>query len=315
MRSACLGLVAILAACYQPALQEGAPCGPGDTCPTGQECRAGTCFFTTTPADAPRGIDSNLLPDDAPIDAVVPYVPWGTPIENTSLEINGATNETDPTITANHLAVAISAVVTAGDTDIFVGARATPTAAFTVINAAPLNSASDEQCPELSADGTTIYFASNRSGQYDVYMSSFSSGNWGAPTVVAALSTRDDSNLAVSPDGLTAVVLDEGGAHKFYLHTRASTTATWGTGTRIPELEITTDIASPTITNNAATIYFHANPSRDIYVAHRNPNGTFTTPVAVAELNTAARDACPFVLQADDYMIFERAGDIFETTR
>ena len=92
MRSACLA--AILAACYQPALQEGAPCGPGDACPSGQECRAGTCFFTTTPADADRGIDSNLLPSP---DSSAPYVPWGTPVEITSLEINGAANETDPT--------------------------------------------------------------------------------------------------------------------------------------------------------------------------------------------------------------------------
>jgi hypothetical protein len=312
MRSVCLGLVAIVAACYQPALQEGAPCGPGDACPSGQECRAGTCFFTMTPPDADRGIDSNLLP---PPDTATPYVPWGTPIENTSLEISTATNETDPTISANHLVVALSAIVSAGDADIFIGTRAAPTDAFTVANASNLNSSSDEECPELSADGKTLYFTSNRSGQYDVYIAVESGGNWSPPAILPALSTHNDSNLAVSPDGLTAVVLDEGGAHKFYLHTRNTTLSPWGTGTRIPELEITTDIASPTITNDAATIYFHANPSRDIYTAHRNPDGSFSTPTAVSELNTPVRDACPFVLQADDYMIFERAGDIFESTR
>ena len=312
MRSVCL--VAILAACYQPALQEGAPCGPGDACPSGQECRAGTCFFTTTPADADRGIDSNLLP---PIDSATPYVPWGMPIENTSLEINGAANETDPTISANHLVVALAAVVTAGDQDIFIGTRASATDPFTVMNATALNSSSDEQCPELSADGKTLYFTSNRNnGQYDVFVSFESNGNWSPPALLPALSTRDDSNLAVSPDGLTAIVLDEGGTpHKFYLHTRATILSPWGAGTRIPELEITNDIASPTITNDAATIYFHAGATRDIYVSHRNPGGSFATPMPVTELNTAARDACPFVLQNDDYMLFERAGDIFESTR
>jgi hypothetical protein len=312
MRSVCLGLVAIVAACYQPALQEGAPCGPGDACPSGQECRAGTCFFTTTPADADRGIDSNLLP---PPDSATSYVPWGTPVEITSLEINGATDETDPTISANHLVVALSAVVSSGDADIFIGTRADVTEPFTVMNLSTINSASDEECPELSPDGKMLYFTSNRAGQYDVYVAIESGGVWSPPALIPSLSTHDDSNLAVSPDGLTAVVLDESATHKFYLHTRNTTLSPWGTGTRIPELEITDDIASPTITNGAATIYFHAKPSRDIYVAHRNPNGSFTTPTPVSELNTASRDACPFVLQADDYMIFERAGDIFESTR
>ena len=206
--------------------------------------------------------------------------------------------------------------MTAGDQDIFIGTRALPTDAFTVTNASTLNSSSDDQCPELSADGKTLYFTSDRSGQYDVYISFESNGNWSPPVTLPALSTRDDSNLALSPNGLTAVVLDQGGTtHKFYLHTRATTLSPWGTGTRIPELEITTDIASPTITNDAATIYFHAGATRDIYVSHRNPDGSFATPSPVSELNTAARDACPFVLQNDDYMIFERAGDIFESTR
>jgi Tol biopolymer transport system component len=242
-------------------------------------------------------------------------VPWGTPVEITSLEISSANNETDPTISANHLVVAISAEVSSGDTDIFIGTRADVTDGFTVANASSINSSSDEECPELSADGKTLYFTSNRSGQYDVYAAFESGGVWSPPAILPSLSTHDDSNLAVSPDGLTAVVLDESAANKFYLHTRNTTLSPWGMGTRIPEFEITDDIASPAITNGAATIYFHANPSRDIYVAHRNPGGSFSTPVPVAELNTSGRDACPFVLQADDYMIFERDGDIFESTR
>jgi hypothetical protein len=312
MRSVCIGLVAIFAACYQPALKEGAPCGMGDSCPSGQECRAGTCFFTTTPADATRGIDSNLLPE---IDAAVPYVPWGTAVENNSLEITGVTNETDPTISANHLVVALSGTVSAGDQDIFIGTRNAPTDAFTVSPATALNTGSEEECPELSADGKTIYFTSNRAGQYDVYISTESNGVWSPPMIVPALSTRDDSNIAVSPDGLTAIVLDEAATNVFYLHTRASTSSAWSGGTALPDLEITDDIASPSLTNNAETIYFHAGQPRDLYVAHRKPNNKFTTPVAISELNTTLRDACPFVLQADDYMIFDHDGDIYETTR
>lgn len=312
MRSVSVGLVAIFAACYQPTLQEGAPCGPGDTCPSGQECRVGTCFFTTTPADAgDTTIDSAT---DAPTDAPA-YVAWGVPIENTSLEITGATNESDPTISANRLVAAVSGTNATGDQDLYIGTRTATTDPFTAGAAVALNSTSNEQGPELSADGKTIYFASNRAGPWDIYISTESAGVWSPPTIVPALSTRDDVNLAVSPDGLVAVVVDATGTRKFYLHTRASTTAPWSAGTALPDLSITTDISSPSITNNASTIYFHAGATRDIYVARRKPNGTFHAPVPVVELNTGGRDACPFVLQSDNYMIFEREGDIFETTR
>jgi hypothetical protein len=36
----------------------------------------------------------------------------------------------------------------------------------------------------------------------------------------------------------------------------------------------------------------------------------------VTEINVLnVRDAAPFVIQTDDYMIFDRSGDIYETTR
>ena len=101
-----------------------------------------------------------------------------------------------------------------------------------------------------------------------------------------------------------------------YIQTRANTSATWGTGVAHNELNVSNDNAAPTITNGASTIYFHAGSPRDIYVSHRNPNGTFQAPTPVAELDGATtRDAAPFVVQTDDYMIFERESDIFETTR
>jgi hypothetical protein len=73
---------------------------------------------------------------------------------------------------------------------------------------------------------------------------------------------------------------------------------------------------APTITNGAQIVYFHAGTEREIYTSHRLPNGIFDVPTAVTELDaTGLRDAAPFVLQTDDYMIFERDYDIFETTR
>ena len=148
-----------------------------------------------------------------------------------------------------------------------------------------------------------------------VFSSFETSGTWSGPVVLPALSTRDDSNVAISPNGLTAIVVDTAADNHFYLHTRTTTLGPWSTGTLLPDFEITSDISSPTLTNNAAIVYFHAGATRDLYVTRRKPNGTFHAPVPVAELNTSSRDATPFVLQSDDYMIFERDGDILETTR
>lgn len=42
---------------------------------------------------------------------------------------------------------------------------------------------------------------------------------------------------------------------------------------------------------------------------------TYSTPVPVTDVNTTARDGCPFVPQANDVSYFERAGDLYSTSR
>lgn len=43
---------AMLVACYSPSPTPGAPCGPGDVCPSGLECRVGICVLPGGSADA-----------------------------------------------------------------------------------------------------------------------------------------------------------------------------------------------------------------------------------------------------------------------
>ncbi|NVB84522.1 MAG: hypothetical protein HOV81_39470 [Kofleriaceae bacterium] len=312
MRGSWAFAAVLVAACYQPAPSPGAPCGPEDSCPSGQECRGGYCFAVGTPADA----DDMARDRDAPNDATVDAMPWGTPSVIASLETSDS-GETDPSISSDRLTAVLSATTTAGDTDLWLATRTQVAMPFTLTKLTALNSPADEDSAEISADGKTIYFASDRvtAGSDDIYVSTFTS-SWSMPTVVASLSsTGNDGDLAVSPDGLTAVVLNTAGQNKFLFHTRASTTAPFGAPAQHAELHITADIAAPTITNDAQTIYFHAGSTRDLYVAHLQGNGTYTTPVPVTELNTTGRDAAPFVLQSDRYMIFERGGDIYEVTR
>ncbi|HEY5926663.1 MAG TPA: hypothetical protein VIV11_33485 [Kofleriaceae bacterium] len=307
-----------LAACYGPSVSPGAPCGPNGECPSGLQCIAGTCQPPGTvlddapPLDDDAEIDGSMVVADAAIDANPIYVPWGTPIKLDSLEL-ATTGETDPSVSMNRLAAML---VSDSPDEITECARGALTDTFTCATLTAVNSSAEDKSPELSADGSTLYFVSNRAGNFDVYMSSKTGGVWATPALVTQLSTAsEDSDLAISPDGLTAVVLSNGSSNRFTLHARASTALPFGAGVAHAELEVTSDIGAPTITNNGNVIYFHAGGTRDLYMATRKPNGTYNSPAPVTELNTSGRDAAPFVSANDKYMIFERDSDIFETSR
>ena len=308
-----------LAACYQPSAHEGALCGPGDTCPTGQECRSGTCYFTTTPSDANArdsdGVDSSEVTVDAPPDAAT-VLPWSAPVELASLE-TPADGEDNPTISNDRKTVILDATPSGSTTeDLFECTRTALTDSFVCASIVALNSpTATDFSPELSPDGNTLYFASDRvsAGSGDVYVSTKTNGIWSTPIMDPDLSVGDVDDIAISPDGLTAIS-DRG---TFYVFSRANTSAAWGTGVAHAEFSSgVSSIAAPSLTNGAAIVYLHAGSPRDIYVTRRLGNGSFKPPTPVTEVNTSAtRDAAPFVLQADDYMIFEREYNIYEATR
>ena len=305
---------ALVAGCYAPSANPGAPCAPTGECPAGQECRTGRCYAVGAPYDA----DESIV-DQAPIDASLDapgYVPWGTPVQRTSLETPG-TGETDPSVTADRLTVVLVANTSASDADIYLGTRSAPTDTFSVSALTAVNATGfDDTSPEISADGKTLYFVSNRSGSLEVYISTFTTV-WSTPAIAPGLSSAGaDGDVAISPDGLTAAVVREATTNRIYIHKRATTLATFDTGALHTELNVTDDIAAPTITNGGAIIYLHAGNPRDIYRATLKGNGTYTMSMPVSELNNSAtREAAPFVSQADDYMIFERSSNIYETTR
>jgi hypothetical protein len=300
-----------LVACYGPTVHPGAPCGPSGECPSGLTCISNVCVAPGTM------VDDAALSDDAELDAsnldaspdAALYVPWGTPVELTT----GVSSETDPSMTLDRLTVVFES---GANDDIYIATRATATATTLTSTAlTAINSTSIDKSPEISPDGLTLYFVSNRSGNYDVYRSTFSTV-WSAPALMSDLSSAgDELDVAVSPDGLTAVVIDDEATNRFLIHTRANTTVAFGAGVFHPELAVSADATAPSITNGAQIIYFHAGGTRDIYVAYKKGNGTYTNPVPVTEINTVDRDAAPFVLQDDKHMIFERTSDLYETSR
>jgi hypothetical protein len=313
---------ALLGGCYGPSANPGAPCSTEGTCPTGQECRSGWCFAESAPHDADEQVlDEADPPPDAEIDAIgidaSTYVPWGTPVELTSLETAGS-GESDPSFTADRMTAVLTADTGASDAEIYLATRTALTDTFLPALLTDVNSTGfDDKSPEISADGKTLYFTSDRSGSDEIYISTYTT-SWSAPIIANDLSSaQSDGDLAISPDGLTAVVTRESGTKGFYFYTRAATTDAFSGATIHSELNIAgTGVASPTITNRGEVIYFHAGATRQLYRAQKKGNGTYTMPMPVSELDVAAvRCAAPFVVQTDDYMVFEKASDIFETSR
>jgi hypothetical protein len=299
----------LLAGCYRPAPSPGAPCPDGD-CPSGQRCVAGTCRADGDPTlDAEVGSDAAI---DAPDAATDPLGMWSAPVLIPG--VNSNANETDPSITADRLTIAFASNRPGGlgSDDIYLGTRASTAAPFTVAAITAINSPMRDRSPEISPDGNTIYFTSNRGGDYDVYASVRSGGVWSAPQPVAVLSSAaNEGDVAISPDGLTALVER---SEDLYLATRPSLGAAFAPPVLVPVLDVTGDVASPSLTDDAASVYLHGGGTRDLYVAYRQGN-TFTVPVRIPELTTGDRDAAPFISPDGKHLVFERDGDLYETSR
>jgi len=300
-------LLLVVTGCYQPRAAAGGACSSDGRCPIGQTCVADLCELTGTGTiDAP--------PDDA-IDATPPIdaAPWSGATRVRG--VNTSSVEDDPSWTADRLTIVFVSTRN-GTADLFLGTRATTTDSFTVAPLDILNTTTaNENSPEISADGTTIYFTSDRlaADSNDVYLSHRSGSTWTTPGIVHELSSthNDDSDVAISPDGLTAMVARDG---QLMIATRSSIDGLFSAPVAVPSLNVDGGDAAPSITNRADAVYFHAGTIRDLYYARRDGD-VYTQPVPLTELNTSGRDSAPFVSADEHYLVWARADDLFEATR
>lgn len=267
------------------------------------------------------------------MDASLLGVPWSgiTPVA----AVNSATSdEDDPTLTGDLLEIYFDSDRPGPGTglgDIWMATRASVADPFgTPVLVTALASPADDTTPEVSLDGLTMYFASDRmsTGNRDIYMTTRASraDAWGAPVRVSELSTAEtDDSAEPLPDGLhlvmgrgTNMVLD------LMVATRASKTAPWGAPVALPGLDDpmydeSQQWASPDLT----VVYFVSDKppamSQDIWLATRpDTQSAFTTRI-VTELQSPVIDVDPWV-SPDDHTLFfasKRTGDleIYTATR
>jgi len=309
-RLSCLLLVVV--GCYDPHPVAGAPCSNGRPCPDTQVCMADDrCWPVGLPVP-----DARVDPLDAPIDGPVGVGPWSArPVLG---EVNTGSDEDDPSCTLDRKTIVFARKTTVYE--LFIGTRPTPSDRFTVTALAVLNgiSSGDKDSPEISMDGTTIYFTADAGDDNnDVYVSKKTGNGWSTPALVKDLSDPDpvvdDTDVAISPDGLTAMVARDG---KMYIATRGTTDAKFtSSGPVAITVEGSNTVAAPSITNHADVVYLHAgNAERKLYYTRREA-GSYTKPELIMELDTQVRNSAPFVLPDEHYMLFSRGLDIYEATR
>jgi len=129
---------------------------------------------------------------------------FGTAALVTNLNSDG--DDEMPWLSRDQLTIHFSSDRASVKGDLFVATRADRLASFSNLSAvAELNTTdSTEESPALTEDGSTIFFASDRSGGYDIYTSVRNSPTapFGTPTPVAELnSSLRDSDVTVSRDG------------------------------------------------------------------------------------------------------------------
>jgi OmpA-OmpF porin, OOP family len=167
--------------------------------------------------------------------------PWQPPV-NLGSTVNSTAGDASPSISSNGLELYFDSGRPGGQGsgDIWVTTRASTTDAWgTPRNLGPIvNSGSADSVPKLSADGLSLFFASNRPGglgMRDVWISTRPSRPepWHAPVNLGpAVNTPENEWCpGISPDGLTLIVNSTRpgglGGEDLWMTTRATRSLPW----------------------------------------------------------------------------------------
>jgi len=215
------------------------------------------------------------------------------------LGINDSGDDVDITLSSDELEI-LFVSGRGGNQDIWRARRTSIGDAWsTPVLASELNSASIETDPEISVDGLTVLFSSQRSPSQlnDIWSATRTSTalSFGTPTRVAVLSASGNECCAVmAADELHVVFAGQPSSNiELYVSSRGSVASTWGAPALVTELVTTSQESNPYLTPDGLSVYFDSDRpgsagGRDLYVATRPDVGSpFSTPQRISELATS----------------------------
>ena len=168
---------------------------------------------------------------------------WGTTV-NLGPIVNASSYDDWPSISSDGLSLYFSSFRPGGfgSDDIWVTTRATAEGDWSspVNLGQTVNSSSGDFCPNISADGLSLFFVSERpggSGGWDIWMANRKSisNNWSAPVNLGSTvnSWTDEARPSISADGLSLFFSSNRpggyGNHDLWVTARATKDGSWGT--------------------------------------------------------------------------------------
>jgi Tol biopolymer transport system component len=266
---------------------------------------------------------------DAPVDALdaIPADAFGTPRweQPTVVALPFAEqSDDDPSLTEDGLELYFNSARGTANPDIWVATRATATSAWNIpLRVVQLSSVANETTPEVSPDGLTIYFATDRSGGnvgMDIWKSTRPnrSSLWGAPVFVAELSspagetaggTADDLHIAIS-------YIPPGEAPQVAVSERATVGDPWSPIVLLDGLNTPSHEGSVLLSPDRHWIYFDSNRTGnlDLYGAYRaDVTQPFGPPMPLPGVNSAVEDADPWISPDGRHCMFvSNRGGIYQ---
>jgi hypothetical protein len=183
-----------------------------------------------------------------------------------------------------------------------------------------INTLSTEYYPSLTADGSKMYFASTRSGNEDIYVSTRVNGQWTIPVNLGSPINSLERDLcpSISADGRTLYFVTYNrtgglGSYDIWYSTWNDSTQSWnnpinpGPNINSPGMEW-----SPCLTHDGTKLYYAlGDPLRpgwlgglDLYVSEIGPDGWLPSVTLGNNINTYSDDYCPSIAPDDTTLYF-----------
>jgi WD40-like Beta Propeller Repeat len=269
-------------------------------------------------------------------DASTPAVSFSAPELVTELAASGADDD-KPTLTADGLELYFLSTRDGGpgSGDVWRSTRATTGAPWNAPElVAEVSTSSQEKSPAVSADGLTLWVASDRSGGkggLDIWVSTrpHRSSAWSTPVPVPALNSSGDE--IPRPPGHAQLVMPlavrppSGSAdYQIEFASRSAEDGGWTSPVTRPDLDTANTDVDGFLLDDGLSIYFSSDRAKkgnqDLFIATRaRVDASFVQFNPVTALNSSSDDRDPW-LSADGselYFSSDRTGDlkIYRATR